>query len=80
MPRFDGTGPTGAGSGTGRALGPCGAGMRRGQGFRNRAVAGGGYISPKNQQAALEAEKEQLEAELETINEELDTVKKDLNK
>ena len=34
MPRFDGTGPQGAGPITGRGLGPCGAGagIRRGFG------------------------------------------------
>ncbi len=28
MPGFDGTGPLGMGPGTGRGLGPCGAGVR----------------------------------------------------
>lgn len=32
MPRMDGTGPMGMGPMTGRGLGPCGAGMRRGYG------------------------------------------------
>ena len=32
MPRFDGTGPAGMGPMTGRGLGPCGAGMKRGFG------------------------------------------------
>lgn len=32
MPGFDGTGPWGAGPGTGWGLGPCGAGWRRGFG------------------------------------------------
>ncbi|MBU4368989.1 DUF5320 family protein, partial [Patescibacteria group bacterium] len=55
MPKLDGTGPMGQGAGTGRGLGPCGGGMRRGWGCR------GGYgfgfrrfISPKNEMAALE--------------------------
>jgi hypothetical protein len=30
MPGYDGTGPLGAGPGTGWGLGPCGAGRRRG--------------------------------------------------
>ena len=30
MPGFDKTGPEGLGAGTGRGLGPCGAGLRRG--------------------------------------------------
>ena len=32
MPRQDGTGPLGQGAITGRGLGPCGGGMRRGFG------------------------------------------------
>jgi hypothetical protein len=32
MPGYDGTGPWGAGPGTGWGLGPCGAGQRRGFG------------------------------------------------
>uniref|UniRef100_A0A7C3UYK3 DUF5320 domain-containing protein n=1 Tax=Desulfobacca acetoxidans TaxID=60893 RepID=A0A7C3UYK3_9BACT len=32
MPGYDGTGPLGAGPGTGWGLGPCGAGRRRGGG------------------------------------------------
>ncbi|MFC1755694.1 DUF5320 domain-containing protein [Thermoproteota archaeon] len=34
MPQKDGTGPEGKGPGTGRGLGPCGKGRRRG--FRGR--------------------------------------------
>jgi len=36
MPNFDGTGPRGQGSLTGKGLGPCGCGQRRmyGRGFR----------------------------------------------
>jgi hypothetical protein len=73
MPRFDGTGPMGAGPGTGWGLGPCGAGMswRRGRGCH------GGYgfgfrrfISPKNELAALENEEKILEEELAAIKEE----------
>jgi len=49
MPGFDGTGPLGQGPGTGRGLGPCGAGVRwfprfwgRGFGFgRGRGFAFG---------------------------------------
>ncbi|MFW6123166.1 MAG: DUF5320 domain-containing protein [Thermodesulfobacteriota bacterium] len=39
MPRFDGTGPWGAGPGSGWGRGPCGTGRRRGFG----AYGGGGY-------------------------------------
>ena len=71
MPKLDGTGPMGQGAGTGRGLGPCGGGMRRGWGCR------GGYgfgfrrfISPKNELAALEDEEKILEEELVAIREE----------
>jgi len=48
MPKLDGAGPMGQGPRTGRGLGPCGGGMRRGwgcwsgHGFRR-------FISPKNE-------------------------------
>ncbi len=34
MPGFDRTGPAGYGPGTGRGMGPCGAGMTFGRGVR----------------------------------------------
>jgi hypothetical protein len=40
MPGYNGTGPLGAGPGTGWGLGPCGAGRRRGSG---RSMARGAY-------------------------------------
>jgi len=71
MPKLDGTGPMGQGAGTGRGLGHCGAGMRRGWGCR------GGYgfgfrrfISPKNELAALEDEEKMLKEELVAVKEE----------
>ena len=76
MPKLDGTGPMGQGVGTGRGLGPCGGGMRRGWGCR------GGYgfgfrrfISPKNELAALEDEEKILEEELVAIKEEKTALK-----
>ncbi|NMB47855.1 DUF5320 domain-containing protein [Candidatus Kuenenbacteria bacterium] len=75
MPRLDGTGPLGQGSGTGRGLGTCG-GARRGWGcFGGYGYGLRRFISPKNQQAALEEEKEMLEAELVAIKEELTALK-----
>ncbi len=62
MPRFNGTGPLGAGAGTGWGLGPCGCGGRRGFGFRR-------FISPKNELATLEEEEKMLEKELEMLRE-----------
>jgi hypothetical protein len=74
MPNFDGTGPRGQGPLTGRGLGPCG--------YRGRMSFGGGYgygrrfISPKNELAALEDDKEALKKELEEINNEIADLKK----
>ncbi len=65
MPQLDKTGPMGEGPGTGRGMGPCGAGMRRGWGCGRRR-----FISPKNELSALEEEEKALEKELETIREE----------
>ncbi|MDD3386749.1 MAG: DUF5320 domain-containing protein [Candidatus Pacebacteria bacterium] len=54
MPRFDGTGPMGAGPMTGRGFGCCG---------RRR------FISPRNELTALEEEQKILEEELNAIRE-----------
>jgi len=71
MPRSDGTGPLGQGAGTGRGLGPCGAGLRRGWGCRGGCGPGfGRFISPKNELAALENEEKMLEEELAIVHEE----------
>lgn len=44
MPRFNGTGPLGAGPGTGWGMGPCGSGMRRGAGcYGGWGVGRGGW-------------------------------------
>ncbi len=65
MPAFDGTGPRGQGPMTGRGLGPCGLGMRRGRRF----------VSPRNELAALEEEEKMLEEELAMIREEKSALK-----
>jgi len=71
MPRRDGTGPMGQGAGTGWGMGPCGTGLRRGWGCRGGYGFGfHGFISPKNELAALEEEEKILEKELEAIREE----------
>ena len=74
MPKLDGTGPMGQGAGTGRGMGPCGAGMRMGWGCR------GGYgrrrfISPKNELSALEDEEKMLLEELEVVKAEKEALK-----
>lgn len=48
MPAFNGRGPWGgSGPGTGWGMGPCGAGMRRGRGFRQGGFGfGAGRMAP----------------------------------
>jgi len=78
MPRFDGTGPTGAGPGTGWGLGPCGAGMRRGFGRGLGYGRGLGWRRPwgyyptptytqKDEKEILKADAADLEEELKAI-------------
>jgi hypothetical protein len=77
MPKFDGTGPQGAGPGTGRCFGFCncpnfrgrGCGFGQGLGFRR-------VVSPKNQLAVLEDEEKMLEEELAMIRQEKEAYKK----
>jgi len=71
MPRFDGTGPMGYGPRTGRGMGPCGLGLRRGWGCC------GGYgpglrrtLSAKEELSTLEEEEKILEEELKAVREE----------
>lgn len=84
MPRFNGTGPLGAGPGTGWGLGPCdaaGRGWPRGHG-RKRGWGHWGYgpwccpgyqpeITKKEEKEMLKQEAELLEEELKTIKERL---------
>jgi hypothetical protein len=75
MPAGDGTGPFGLGPGTGRGLGPCGGGYRRGwagRGFgRGRGFGWGrGWFgrgrawSAEDEKAALDQEEQFLKEEL----------------
>jgi len=89
MPRFDGTGPGGLGPGTGRGLGPCGAGMgygRRGggrgwgrgygRGFGEGRFGGyGPWGYPYQPQITKKEEKEILGEEVTDLEEELKAVK-----
>ena len=69
MPRQNGTGPLGHGAMTGRGMGPCGGGMRRGfcRGF-GRGSGRFGYRMPVT--LTKEQEKKILEAELSDLKEE----------
>ena len=74
MPRFDGTGPLGQGSGTGWGFGPCGGGMgwRRGFGYgfgRKR------FYTKKEEAEILEDEVKEVEGELEALKERLAELK-----
>lgn len=83
MPRFDGTGPLGYGPGTGRRLGPCGAGIGWRRGFGRgygRPSCWGPYDTPyrmtqKEETETLRNEAEILEEELKEIKERLAELK-----
>jgi len=86
MPMFNGTGPRGLGAGTGRGLGPCGAGMRQGnnRGYRFGRGLGwrraGGYGAPQPYQPSMtqEGEKEMLENEATDLERELKAIQERL--
>lgn len=60
MPKFDRTGPRGTGPMTGRGLGPCGGGLRRGFGcFLGRGWFNRPWLS-KNEKEALNEEEKAL--------------------
>jgi hypothetical protein len=79
MPKFDGTGPLGFGPGSGRGMGPCGAGMgwRRSRAFA-RFWGYGSYqpqITKREEVEILTDQAEMLERELETIKDRLAELK-----
>ena len=79
MPSGDRTGPLGEGPLTGRGLGPCGRGLRRGfgRGYGFRAMGFDEVELSKEQKVkVLEAEKVELEAELTETNKKLKDLKK----
>jgi len=78
MPNNDGTGPQGMGAMTGRGLGPCGGGMRRGgsrglgRGFGFRR----GFTTPVT--LTKDKEKKILEADLKDIEVEKEAIQRRL--
>lgn len=73
MPRFDGTGPLGAGSVSGRGFGPCGDGYGWGRRFsfrRGWRNLFGGLYSPNPQPQSLADYRKTLEEELEEVKKE----------
>ncbi|MDH4358378.1 MAG: DUF5320 domain-containing protein [Candidatus Berkelbacteria bacterium] len=81
MPRFDGTGPMGMGAGTGRGLGPCGAGFRRGFGRSCPWIWGQAgnsprmYLTRSEELESLKDEAKDLEADLKAVRERVDELK-----
>jgi len=69
MPNKDRTGPLGSGALSGRGLGPCGQGMRRGSGRGFGRGMGARCIQPAN--ISLEAELKQIESEKEAVEKKL---------
>ena len=79
MPGGDGTGPMGQGPLTGRGMGPCGRGLRRGfgRGFGfSRAYGTPVEFSKDEKIKILEADKAEIEAELKEINKTIQELKK----
>jgi len=83
MPRFNGTGPFGAGPRTGRGLGTCGGGMGsgRGMGYGRGMGSGAGIGSGRNfytkgeESEMLKEEEKELENELKAIKERMSELK-----
>jgi len=69
MPNYDGTGPRGFGLMTGRGMGPCGRGFRRGFGYRR-------VITSSEEVSLLKEDRELLKKELEEINKRLKEIEK----
>jgi len=82
MPGQDKTGPNGQGLMTGRGLGPCGGGMRRGcsRGFGRGMGLRARYVTPvtltkDEEKKILEANLKDIEVEKETIQRRLKEIK-----
>ena len=71
MPNGDRTGPQGQGPLTGRGLGACGAGFRRGlgrgRGLGRRQVTAQAELTEAEEKKILEAEKKEIEKRLKEI-------------
>jgi len=78
MPNMDGTGPQGMGALTGRGLGPCGGGMRRGcrRGFGRGFGFRRGFTTPVT--LTKDEEKKILEADLKDIEVEKEAIQRRL--
>ena len=74
MPRFDGTGPSGYGPGTGRGMGPCGGGMGWSRGF-GRDFTRRRFFTKKEEKGILSEEIASLKKELKAMQERLTELK-----
>ena len=74
MPNQDKTGPSGEGPRTGRGLGPCGGGLRRGRCF-GLGLGLRRLWSKKNELSTLEEEEKMLKEELQAVQEEKEALK-----
>lgn len=73
MPNRDATGPLGYGSATGRGLGPCGMGLKRGLGRGyGQGLGFRRFYTKKEESDILKEEGEALEGELKAVKERLD--------
>jgi hypothetical protein len=89
MPRFDGTGPSGYGPGTGWGLGPCGGGMGWRRSARRSPGAGGGWgrrfwgwpgaYPAYSQNLSKKEELSLLEEEADALQEEMKEIKERIN-
>jgi hypothetical protein len=78
MPNMDKTGPQGLGPMTGRGLGPCGGGMRRGMGRRcwgKFPFTTSGSLTKEEETKILEAELQEIESEKKDIEKRLKEIK-----
>lgn len=75
MPRFNRTGPQGAGPMTGRGLGPCGSGLRRGFSCFLGRGRFSRFWTAKNEKEPLDEEEKTLEEELAQVREEKKVLK-----
>jgi len=66
MPKYDGTGPQGQGSMTGRGMGPCGGGMARGfgKGFCRWSGFGNRQLTKTEEKSNTKSYIEDLKVEL----------------
>ena len=79
MPNRDKTGPMGQGPLTGRGLGPCGSGIRKGFGCGRGFGRGLGRYFGWNQPQTEEEQKQSLVDYRKALEEELEDVKKEGN-